>query len=68
MPNVSAQQAIAKLNPSMLSNKYFMYNVSNDIEFQTSGGFHQLSAQYAQSDSQFDGTEMLVTTGYQAFP
>ena len=30
-PNVSAQQAVAQLNPSMLSDKYFMFNVSNDV-------------------------------------
>ena len=48
------QQAFAKLNRTALSDKFFMYNVANDVEFQTSGGISQLSAQ-TLDDEEFEG-------------
>jgi len=32
-----------------------MYNISNGLEFQTSGPIQDLSAKYGQSDEQFEG-------------
>ncbi len=45
-----------------------MYNVSNDLEFQTSAPLQDLSAAHGQDDEEYEGTEMLLCSGYQAFP
>ena len=50
----------------MTSDKYFMYHVANDIEFQTSAPIKKLAAN-GIDDSQFDGKEQLVLSGYQRF-
>lgn len=44
-----------------------MYNVSIDVEFETSAPFHKIGAEYGQDDSAIKGKEMLVMSGYQAF-
>lgn len=62
------QNALGKIDPNCLRDKYFMYNVSSDIEFQTSGSIAIMSSQHAQDDSEYEGKEMLVTSGYQALP
>ncbi len=44
MENISMYQAFETLDLSKLSNKYFMYNLANDVEFETSGILDDLSA------------------------
>lgn len=44
------EQAFAKLGKDVLNNKYFMYNVSNDVEFQTSGPINKLAANGLDDD------------------
>ncbi len=43
-----------------------MYNVANDIQFQTSGSIFNLAANGADDD-EYDGKEMLILSGYQRF-
>lgn len=43
-----------------------MYNVANDVEFQTSGSIAKLAAN-GVDDDEFEGTEMLILSGYQKF-
>lgn len=38
----------------MLEDKYFMYNVASDVEFQTSGGLSTLAAN-GLDDDEFEG-------------
>jgi len=38
------KKAFQKLDASKLKDKFFMHNVSNDIEFQTSASIDDLSA------------------------
>lgn len=33
---MSVYEAIKKISPSKVNNKYFMYHVANDVEFETS--------------------------------
>lgn len=48
------EQAFAKLGKNVLNDKYFMYNVSNDVEFQTSGSISKLAAN-TLDDDEFKG-------------
>ena len=42
--NLSAYDAIKKINPSKVQNKNFMFHASYDLEFETSGTLQDLSA------------------------
>ncbi len=44
-----------------------MYNLANDVEFETSGTLDDLSAEFGQDDSSFQGTDKIVVSGYQRF-
>jgi hypothetical protein len=48
--NMNVYEALKKINPEKLQNKFFMYNASNDVEFQTSGPLYDLSAVHGQDD------------------
>ena len=43
-----------KLEEGILDNKYFMYNVASDVEFQTSSPLNDLSCQ-GGDDDEFEG-------------
>jgi hypothetical protein len=47
---MSMHEAFLKINGEKLKNKYFMYNISNGMEFQTSGSITELSAEHGQDD------------------
>lgn len=68
MEGISLEAAINKMDPNCLKDKYFMFNVSNDIEFQISAPIDLIAAEHAEDDEEYDGKEMLVTSGYQALP
>jgi len=51
--NTSVFDAIKKLNSSKVTNKYFMYIISNDLEFETSATINDLSAEWGQDDTSF---------------
>lgn len=48
----------------LAQNPYFLHNVSNDIEFETSACIKDASAKMSIADQAFDGTEQLVVNGY----
>ena len=50
---VNVYEAFKKIDAGKLNNKFFMYNVSNDIEFQTSAPLYDLSAEYGQDDDEY---------------
>lgn len=50
----------------MLANKYFMYHIGTNLEFETSGTIDKLSAVW--DDDSFDGSEQIIVSGYQRFP
>lgn len=52
-PQHSMEEAFKKRGAN-LNDKYFMFNVSNDIEFQTSGSISQLAAN-ATDDDEYNG-------------
>lgn len=60
------REGFANEGENVLEDKYFMYNVANDIEFQTSGSIDKLAATTADDD-EFEGPEMLILSGYQRF-
>ena len=62
----SIQQAFEKQGEDVLEDKYFMYNVASDVEFQTSGGLSTLAAN-GLDDDEFEGQQMLILSGYQRF-
>lgn len=63
--NISVYDAIKILNEGALKNSSFMSLVSHDIEFETAYSIDKISAKHSTEDDAFDGTEQLVTSGYQ---
>lgn len=61
MENVFEEQ-----QEGITKNKYFMYNVSCDVQFLSSGGIKDLAAN-TLDDKDFKGKEMIVLSGYQRF-
>ena len=51
----SFETALKRFNGNKLTNAPFMYHVSNDTEFQTSGSINQLSAKRGYDDDEFEG-------------
>jgi monoamine oxidase len=64
---MSTYDALAKVAPEKLTNKFFMFKVSTDVEFETSSNIKDLSAEYGQDDAKFGGEESLIISRYQAF-
>ena len=60
-------ESVFKKLGAPLNNKYFMYHVSNDMEFQTAGSISKLAGN-ANDDDEYDGKQMLILSGYQKFP
>lgn len=65
--NISVYDAIKTLDESALTNSAFMSLVSHDIEFEAASPIDKISAKHSTEDEAFDGTEQLVTSGYQRF-
>ncbi len=64
---MSTYDALAKVAPEKLTNKFFMFKVSTDVEFETSSNIKDLSAEYGQDDEKFGGEESMIISRYQAF-
>lgn len=47
-------ESVFKRLGAPLNNKYFMYHVSNDMEFQTAGSISKLAGN-ANDDDEYDG-------------
>ena len=52
-PNLTMEQALEKEQKGILQDKFFMFHISNDVEFQTSGGIKSLAANGLNQDDAF---------------
>ncbi len=62
--NQSFQQVFNSLYPTQSNNRLWKYMLSAFLEFNTAGDISKLSSKYFYDDEEFNGSDVIITNGY----